>query len=102
MQVLGGVAGGGSLSGVPLCLTQVSNVLHERGEARDQRDLREGWVAADGRGGGKQPSCAAQAVPGRGGARDAPVGGAVRSWPLAAGRLSQGRTGRGTLTCSTL
>src|ERR1035441_2728139 len=76
MQVFGRVAGGGSLGGVPLCLTQVCDVFHERGEAGDQRDLRECRVAADGCGGGQQPGCAAQAVPGRGGARDAPVGGA--------------------------
>jgi hypothetical protein len=42
VQAFGRVAGGGSLSGVPLCLTQVCDVLHERGQAGDQRDLREG------------------------------------------------------------
>lgn len=75
MQALGRVAGGGSLNGVPLCLTQLSNVLHERGKACDQRDLREGTVAADRRGGGQQPGCAAQADPRWGRARDTPIGG---------------------------
>jgi hypothetical protein len=62
-QVLGRLASGGSLSGVPLCVTQDGDGLHERGEARDQGDRGEARIAVR-RSGGKQPGCSAQAVPG--------------------------------------
>jgi hypothetical protein len=46
--VLGRLASGGSLSGVPLCVTQDGDGLHERGEARDQGDrARPGSPSAE-------------------------------------------------------
>lgn len=80
MQALGRPAGGGSLSGMLLCVTQVRDGLDERSEAHDQHDLGGVRVAANGHDGGQQSGRAAQAVPGRGWAGNAPVrgpGGAI-------------------------
>lgn len=66
-------AGSSGLGRVLLRRPQVSDALHERGEADDEQDLGRRRVATDECGGGQQSGCAAQAVPGRGARRDAPV-----------------------------
>jgi len=86
VQVLGGLAGGGGLGGVPLSLPQRGDGVGERGEAHDQAHLGQAGVVGGERGGGQQPGGPPEAVPGRGGAGDPAVrdarGAAVRAGGL--------------------
>lgn len=80
---------GGGLSGVALSLPEGGDALDERGDADDEGDLGEGWVAGGGREGGQVTGGVAQVVPGPGGAGDPAergAGGAV----VGGSRLPQG------------
>ena len=90
-------AGGSGLGSVVLGVAEFGDGVGERGEAGDQRDLREVAVVAGERGGGQQPGGPAQAAASRSGSGDPPVGGAgcavVRAGGLADHPAAQRRSG---------
>jgi hypothetical protein len=70
MQLLGGVAGGGSLGGVGLGLPQPGDRFGQRGQVRDKRARTHGAITGGAAGHREQP---------RGGPQPVPVTGAVRA-----------------------
>jgi hypothetical protein len=87
--LLGGLAGGCGLGGVPLGLAELSDRPGEPGEPDNEPQLGPGRLVTGGRGQGQQPGCPAQADSVRGHDRRHPAVRGTRGPVERIGRLAE-------------